>query len=78
MSLCNSSTASGTNQSSALADNKNCWCRMTTPNLGASWVFYYASSSAASCAYDCAGSCAYCVRYGANNSCSRSAVLALP
>ncbi|MDR1071816.1 MAG: hypothetical protein LBL21_04195, partial [Rickettsiales bacterium] len=60
------------------SSNLNCWCRMTSPNLGASWVFNYAASSAAYCAYGCAGYCAHCVQSGVSSSCSRSAVLALP
>ncbi|MDR3208749.1 MAG: hypothetical protein LBT45_02770 [Rickettsiales bacterium] len=64
--------------SSTLASNVNCWCRMTSPNLGGSWVFVYTSSSAAPCAYSCANNCAYCVLLGTYGSCARSAVLALP
>ncbi|MDR1071648.1 MAG: hypothetical protein LBL21_03340, partial [Rickettsiales bacterium] len=46
MSQCTSSTgttSTGTVMwpSSTLANNTNCWCRMTAPNLGASWVFLY-------------------------------------
>jgi hypothetical protein len=78
MSMCGSSTTSGTSQSATLADNKNCWCRMTSPNLGASWVFLYVYSSAAVCAFLCAYDCAGCVQAGGAFSCSRSAVLALP
>jgi hypothetical protein len=63
---------------SSSADNKNCWCRMTTPHLGASWVFSSAISPAAYCAYHCANYCADCVRVGMNVSCTRSAVLELP
>jgi hypothetical protein len=51
---------------------------MTTPNLGASWVFLRDFGSAANCAISCAVNCANCVRFGADYSCSRSAVLALP
>ncbi|MDR1071619.1 MAG: hypothetical protein LBL21_03185 [Rickettsiales bacterium] len=51
---------------------------MTAPNLGASWVYSHADSSAASCAYYCAVDCASCVLYGSYHSCRRSAVLALP
>jgi hypothetical protein len=29
------------------SNNTNCWCRMTAPNLGASWVFLNAYGSAA-------------------------------
>ncbi|MDR1071875.1 MAG: hypothetical protein LBL21_04505, partial [Rickettsiales bacterium] len=65
--------------SSTLANNKNCWCRMTSPHVGASWVFLYgALGTAAYCAYYCAYHCAGCVLYGSSTSCSRSAVLALP
>ncbi|MDR1071399.1 MAG: hypothetical protein LBL21_02020 [Rickettsiales bacterium] len=51
---------------------------MTTPHLGASWVFSSAISPAAYCAYHCANYCADCVRVGMNVSCTRSAVLELP
>jgi hypothetical protein len=64
--------------SKTLADNKNCWCRMTSPNIGGSWVFLFAYSSSAGCAAGCADDCAYCIQNGAVDSCSRSAVLALP
>jgi hypothetical protein len=60
------------------SNNRYCWCRMTAPNLGASWVYSHADSSAASCAYYCAVDCASCVLYGSYHSCRRSAVLALP
>jgi hypothetical protein len=78
MSLCGNSTTSAISQSSTLADNKNCWCRMTTPNIGASWVFLRDWSSAANCAHECARYCADCVWSSINHSCTRSAVLALP
>jgi hypothetical protein len=64
--------------SSIASDNKNCLCKMTTPNHGASWVFLLAGGSAAYCARYCANNCAHCVRSGVYDSCSRSAVLALP
>jgi hypothetical protein len=51
---------------------------MSTPNLGASWVFLLVSVSPATCAYGCAYYCAYCVGVGTHNSCTRSAVLTLP
>jgi hypothetical protein len=59
-------------------NNVNCWCRMTSPNLGGSWVFLYADSAAFSCAGSCAYYCAHCVQDGASNSCSRAAVMELP
>jgi hypothetical protein len=74
---CASSSPSLTN-SSTNANNKYCWCRMNAPNLGASWVFAFADSSGALCANNCASNCSACVWIGANNSCSRSALLALP
>ncbi|MDR2269092.1 MAG: hypothetical protein LBD94_02815 [Rickettsiales bacterium] len=92
MSFC-SSTNSGTYtdgspsyDTSTVSNNTNCWCRMTSPNLGGSWVFldvYGSASSCASncailCANHCAANCAYCVPYGTNASCSRAAVLSLP
>jgi hypothetical protein len=51
---------------------------MTSPNLGASWVYPLTSGSAAQCAYYCATLCALCVREGTAYSCSRSAILTLP
>ncbi|MDR3208962.1 MAG: hypothetical protein LBT45_03910 [Rickettsiales bacterium] len=60
------------------SNNKYCWCRMTSPNLGGSWAFLGDYGSAADCAIDCALHCANCVRSGADGSCNRSAVLALP
>ncbi|MDR1071347.1 MAG: hypothetical protein LBL21_01750 [Rickettsiales bacterium] len=83
MSQCASSSGTtSTNQvmwsSDTLANNKNCWCRMSAPNLGASWVFLSDNGSAAHCASYCAHLCAVCVQLGAVNSCSRSALLELP
>jgi hypothetical protein len=76
---CGSSSSSATGlDTSTVSNNKNCWCRMTAPNLGASWVFSFADSSSAFCASGCAYYCAYCVLNGTIHSCSRSAVLALP
>ncbi|MDR3208358.1 MAG: hypothetical protein LBT45_00750 [Rickettsiales bacterium] len=76
ISQCSNGSAYVGNSSTG-ADNRHCWCRMTSPNLGKSWVFLYSHSSAAYCAYDCADVCANCVLGGAYYSCSRSAVLAL-
>jgi hypothetical protein len=59
-------------------NNKNCWCRMTSPNLGALWVFLVADSSSSNCSAGCASYCAYCAHVGAYGSCTRSAVLTLP
>jgi hypothetical protein len=79
MATCsNSSSSVGDVNTSTALNNRYCWCRMTSPNLGASWVFLNDKGSAAYCAYDCAYYCAFCVQYGRNYSCSRSAVLALP
>jgi hypothetical protein len=61
------------------SNNKNCWCRMTSPNLGGSWMFLYTFGSAGACARNCAYECTLCIRYGTRySSCSRSALLALP
>jgi hypothetical protein len=60
------------------SNNKNCWCRMSAPNLGASWVFLFSNSVAADCATYCAPSCAECVSKGTSGSCARSSLLALP
>jgi hypothetical protein len=51
---------------------------MTSPNLGASWVFMGVNSSVSNCALYCANDCALCVQFGAVSSCSRAAVLSLP
>lgn len=40
----------------------NAWCGVKLRSGGAAWVFYYTSSSAACCAYDCAYYCARNVR----------------
>ncbi|MDR2268755.1 MAG: hypothetical protein LBD94_01055, partial [Rickettsiales bacterium] len=58
--------------------NRACWCRMTSPDLGESWVFLHDWGSASFCAYICAGYCAVCVQNGTSVSCSRAAVLSLP
>jgi hypothetical protein len=83
-SLC-SDTNSGTytngspSLSSTTTNNGYCWCRMSTPNLGASWVFVNtASGSAAACAHYCAYGCAVCFDSGSYGSCARSVVLTLP
>jgi hypothetical protein len=87
-SFCSSNNGSGTYtngtpdfDSAASSSNKYCWCRMTAPNLGASWVFQFdflSISTAASCALNCAFGCTDCVLYGENWLCRRAAVLALP
>ncbi|MDR1071853.1 MAG: hypothetical protein LBL21_04385 [Rickettsiales bacterium] len=64
--------------SSTLADNTNCWCRMTSPNVGASWVFT-GVYSLSHCSYYCAFLCAHCIQFDTGtSSCTRSALLALP
>ncbi|MDR1071771.1 MAG: hypothetical protein LBL21_03970 [Rickettsiales bacterium] len=79
MARCSNSTSNATSLDASTASNSRyCWCRMTTPNLGASWVFHYDAVSAASCAANCAHNCAYCVQNGKSASCTRSAVLELP
>jgi hypothetical protein len=84
-SFCSSNSGSGTYtggspsfDSTTSSNNKNCWCRMTSPNLGASWVFNYAILSAADCSHGCAYICAFCVQGGTAYLCTRSALLALP
>jgi hypothetical protein len=64
--------------SNASSININCWCRMTSPNLGASWVFLDPAGSAAGCASNCAAGCADCVLLGASASCHRPDILELP
>jgi hypothetical protein len=78
MSMCGNSTTYGSSQSTTLVDNKKCWCRMTSPNLGASWVFLYDYDLVIDCAYYCAYNCALCVQGRHVYSCTSSAVLALP
>jgi hypothetical protein len=79
MARCSNSTSSAISlDTSTTSNNRNCFCRMTAPNLGASWVFLIDYGSAANCAQNCAYLCASCVQGGSSNSCSRSAVLALP
>ena len=58
------------------ANNKHCWCRMSTPVTGSSWVFSNSYASSAVCARYCPGDCALCVRRGTDSSCVRSALLA--
>jgi hypothetical protein len=60
--------------------NAYCWCRMTSPNLGASWVYLGGDGVEAGCTSSCAYICAVCIQQGAPsyNSCTRSAVLTLP
>jgi hypothetical protein len=77
ISMCGSSTSSGISQSATLADNRNCWCRMTIPNLGDSWEFVRGLPTG-DCASYCAHLCADCVQNGVLYSCTRSAVLTLP
>jgi hypothetical protein len=55
----------------------NCWCKMTGPVVGASWVFYHTYGSNADCFAVCAINCAVCVRLGSIYSCSRTALLAV-
>ena len=59
----------------ASADGRYCWCRMTSPAVGGSWVFLDSNSSAATCATHCALSCASSVQGSAS---FRAAVLAVP
>jgi hypothetical protein len=68
------------NVSTTVSENINCFCKMTSPNLGGAWVFLLDDNqSAAHCAYYCADRCARCVLTGNyGSSCDRSAVLELP
>ena len=59
------------------ANNRHCWCRMTSPTTGSSWVFSYSHASSANCALGCSGDCSHCVQNGAHSSCVRSALLAI-
>lgn len=47
--------------SSTSDNNKHCWCKMVSPAVS-SWVFDHSRTSAGSCAYACAGSCASTAR----------------
>ena len=75
MSNCTSSAA--TSPWVISTDGANCWCKMTGPRVGL-WVFAFTYSTTANCANGCARHCAYCAQHGAQNSCTRAALLALP
>ena len=76
---------STTNPHALEYDNKNtegvCWCRMTSPNLGAAWVLL-GTIPGNFAAYQCSNACAYecskCVLNESSKSCTRAAVLTLP
>jgi hypothetical protein len=73
---CSNSGSDATSMdNSAPANNSNCWCLMTAPSKGASWVFRRNVGSGAGCGYYCAFSCALCVQDGTDTDCTRSALL---
>ncbi|MDR1071286.1 MAG: hypothetical protein LBL21_01425 [Rickettsiales bacterium] len=77
----NSSTAPNSISTGNQDDEGWCWCLMTSPHLGASWVLYGNTGGpypAFSCSNACARLCATCVQAGSSGSCTRAAVLALP
>ena len=56
------------NTSSIVSDNKNCWCRITSPAVSR-WVFLSSNTSAGDCAQACAYQCAEAIkRYPATRS----------
>jgi hypothetical protein len=78
ISQCNGSSTSNPS-STTDAEGVNCWCRMTSPVVGSSWVNLNDVSNGGFCNFDCskncANCCADCVRNSQNGSCTRSAVL---
>ena len=63
-------TATELDTSSTIANNKYCWCKMTSPAVSR-WVFYGSTASAGVCARRCAYVCAFDVR---NTAAFRSAL----
>jgi hypothetical protein len=55
----------------------HCWCKMTGPVVGKSWVFNRTDPSGGVCYANCALHCANCVRSGTADSCTRTALLAV-
>jgi hypothetical protein len=53
----------------------HCWCKITGPVVGKSWVFCDSHASSDNCRVGCALGCAICVRSGSNNSCKRTDLL---
>ena len=54
-------TATQLNTSSIVSDNKNCWCRITSPAVSR-WVFLSSNTSAGDCAQACAYQCAEAIK----------------
>ncbi|MDR2770116.1 MAG: hypothetical protein LBB08_01555 [Rickettsiales bacterium] len=74
-STCSSSDSDAGNFSNTFSENRYCWCKMSDPYAGSSWVFYLPLGSGSYCAYDCAGSCSFCLYNGTHHNCTRSALL---
>jgi len=77
ISLC-TADVSGGNPGWNISHGNNCWCQMTAPLVGQSWVFVLTLTNANSCAHVCAQRCARCIWNGSQDSCTRAALLALP
>jgi hypothetical protein len=86
--LGNNSTDDTMNQASVVGGQpsptgwgRNCFCRVSSVNgvevLGP-WVFNISYTPNTDCYSYCATRCSYCVRFGTNNSCSRSKLFAAP
>jgi hypothetical protein len=60
------------------SNNTNCWCRMISPSLSNSWVFWADYGAASACASSCAVACSGCIYFGTYESCVRSVLLTLP
>lgn len=58
-------------------NNKHCWCRMTAPATGLSWVFDRSPVSYRNCTESCPSHCAHCAQGGTPGLCRRSALFAI-
>ncbi|MDR1071694.1 MAG: hypothetical protein LBL21_03570 [Rickettsiales bacterium] len=80
MATClNTSSKGGDGKPAAWTYGASCWCNVASinnKNVSGAWVFTNAYDSYESCAERCAPYCSRCVRYGANGSCARSALVA--
>ncbi|MDR2770340.1 MAG: hypothetical protein LBB08_02730 [Rickettsiales bacterium] len=72
---CSGSPSNAYTWSNTLEDDTSCWCKMSDPVMGSSWIFYGRYNITSLCAGECAYRCADCIHLGGAYNCSRSALI---